>query len=183
MRTDERHALQDVTSSGVRTADGAPDDHDSLTEVLRNLKAIGFAASYRPANEPVEDRAAVVCGACSRASAAADLHVDVERRLEGASEPDEMVLVVAATCPACGTGGVIVLGYGPEASAGDADLVAALAPPVAATGGGDDEPVADPGGDSDPDANEGFEAPDHDDDPKGSGRVGGFLGGHLAFGD
>ncbi|MGN6694987.1 MAG: DUF2231 domain-containing protein [Aquihabitans sp.] len=174
MRTEERHRMQEDTAGLIDPAgNGNPSDNESLSAVLRELGSIGFASSYRPSPEPVEGRPAVVCGTCGRATAAEDLRVDVERRLEGASEPDEMVLAVAATCPACGTGGVIVLGYGPEASAEDSDLVLALHRPTvpaeasgdtvaAGSGGGDDEgdgEVADPGGDSDPDANEGFEPP------------------------
>ena len=145
------------------TLQGVPSDNDSLTAVLYDLAGAGFAASYRPAREPVEGQPSVVCGACGRSSPARDLTVLQERRLEGASDPDDLVLAVAATCPACGTGGVMVLGYGPEASPEDSDIVASLHDAVRAQeAGGDDpdeEPVADPGGDSDPDANEGFEPP------------------------
>ncbi|MCU1371792.1 MAG: hypothetical protein JWO77_2986 [Ilumatobacteraceae bacterium] len=102
---------------------------ESLTGVLRRLAADGFDASFRPTREPVEGQAAVVCGACGRAAPAADLQVLEERRLEGASDPDDMVLVVAASCPACGARGTIALGYGPEASPEDSDLVVALHDP------------------------------------------------------
>jgi hypothetical protein len=198
MRTEERHRMQEDTAGLIDPAgNGTPSDNESLSAVLRELGRIGFAASYRPARGPVEGRPAVVCGACGRATAAEDLRVDVERRLEGASEPDEMVLAVAATCPACGTGGVIVLGYGPEASAEDSDLVLALRRPTvpaeasgdSVAAGGDDDDVADPGGDSDPDANEGFEPPDDRDQarhtateateepsgPTGLGRIGAAI--------
>jgi hypothetical protein len=144
------------------TTRGVPSDNDSLTGVLRDLASDGFEASYRPAPESVEGRAAVVCGACGRATPAADLDLVAERRMEGASDPDEMLLAVAATCPACSTGGVIVLGYGPNASVEDSDIVVALhEAQCVATGGDDDDEgsTADPGGDSDPDANEGFEPP------------------------
>ncbi|WP_421118686.1 hypothetical protein ACE2AJ_15150 [Aquihabitans daechungensis] len=142
---------------------GVPSDNDSLVGVLRDLEDRGFAASYRPAPDAVEGRAAVRCGACGRSTPAEDLDVVAERRLEGASDPDDLVLVVAATCPACETGGVIVLGYGPEASVEDSDIVVALRHPDAVAVGGDDDEedgsTADPGGDSDPDAGEGFEPP------------------------
>ena len=46
--------------------------------------------------------------------------------LEGASDPDDMILVIAASCPVCSTGGTVVLGYGPNASPEDADLIVAL---------------------------------------------------------
>lgn len=139
---------------------GAPSDNDSLIEVLRVLAGRGYESSFRPAG----GRAALVCGACGAITDAQQMPVAEERRLEGASDPDDLVLAVAATCPICQTGGVLVLGFGPNASPEDADIVVALPAPRAAeeTGGDDDddgEPVADPGGDSDPDAGEGFEAP------------------------
>jgi hypothetical protein len=36
--------------------------------------------------------------------------------LEGASDPDDMMTVIAARCPHCGVAGTLVLGYGPNAS-------------------------------------------------------------------
>ena len=42
------------------------------------------------------------------------------RRLEGASDPDDMISVVAVTCPRCGTGGTLVLKYGPTAPENEA---------------------------------------------------------------
>ena len=46
--------------------------------------------------------------------------------MEGASDPDDMTLVVAARCPHCGAGGVVVLGYGPTASEADAAVLVRL---------------------------------------------------------
>jgi hypothetical protein len=37
-----------------------------------------------------------------------------------------MVMVVRLRCPECGTGGSLVLSYGPDASAEDADVVRTL---------------------------------------------------------
>ena len=48
------------------------------------------------------------------------------RRLEGASDPDDMLAVVALACPACGTQGTVVLGFGPNATAEDSDVLKAL---------------------------------------------------------
>lgn len=188
MATEQTHLIGSEETPDGLAPPGAPGDNDSLTDVLRDLAEIGFSSSFRPATEPVDGRPAVVCAACGRTSAAADLQVSVERRLEGASDPDEMVMAVAARCPGCGTGGALVLGYGPEASVEDSDLVLALqsaptAPevadgPVAAGGDDEDGDVADPGGDSDPDANEGFEPPDQDGDaPSGFARFGAALDG------
>lgn len=135
---------------------------ESLTSVLRGLSQEGFGGSFRPAPEPVEGLPAVVCSTCRQSCPAPDLRVDRERRLEGASDPDDMVLLVAATCPACGAQGTIALAYGPEASIEDTEIVQALHQPDEPEGPSEsdgDAPQSDPGGDSDPDANEGFEAP------------------------
>jgi hypothetical protein len=48
------------------------------------------------------------------------------RRLEGASDPDDLVAVVGLVCPVCGARIAAVLHYGPTASAAEADVLAAL---------------------------------------------------------
>ena len=52
-------------------------------------------------------------------------------RVEGASDPSDMQLVVGMTCPVCLTSGVVVLGYGPAASELDQQFLAALDDSVA----------------------------------------------------
>jgi hypothetical protein len=47
-------------------------------------------------------------------------------RVEGASDPDDMAAVVAVTCPRCSARATLVVKYGPEASAADADVLLAL---------------------------------------------------------
>jgi hypothetical protein len=71
----------------------------------------------------------VRCLACDRTVPAGDVEVHALYRLEGASEPDEEVAVVAVTCPACSVGSSLVLHYGPMASAEEADVLAALPDP------------------------------------------------------
>ena len=41
------------------------------------------------------------------------------RRLEGASDPDDMLAVVAVECANCGLRGSLVLNYGPTATEDD----------------------------------------------------------------
>ena len=48
------------------------------------------------------------------------------RRLEGASDPDDMMAVVALECGVCGAAGTMVLGYGPSATAADSDVLRSL---------------------------------------------------------
>jgi hypothetical protein len=104
------------SGAGPRTAD------DALRNVLTHLAEEGYVDDLVPAGEGGVLR----CTRCGESSPAGAFRVERERRLEGASDPDDMVLVVAARCPACGAAGTVVLGYGPEASGADSDLVVAL---------------------------------------------------------
>lgn len=99
----------------------APSDNTTLTAVLTGLGQTGFAASFGVVAE-----GRLRCDRCNVVSSAADYGVASIRRLEGASDPDEMVSVVAAVCPSCGIGGVAVIAYGPMASEEDADASTAL---------------------------------------------------------
>jgi ribosomal protein S27AE len=103
---------------------GVPSDNTTLTSVLDGLAEEGFTEQLmaRP------DRR-VECGACGAESDAADLDVASVRRLEGASDPDDMMAVVAAACTRCGAGGTLVLGFGPNASDDDTDVARALPEP------------------------------------------------------
>ena len=72
----------------------------------------------------------VRCEGCGEEQSASTLTVDSFSRVEGASDPDDMAAVIAVTC-GCGSKGVLVLAYGPEASGADADVLLALPdPPV-----------------------------------------------------
>lgn len=104
-------------------ADRPPSDNTTLTAVLDELAADGYDTSFvaRPGAE-------LLCTACREERPVAGFRIDGLRRFEGASDPDAEVLLVSGTCPACGASGTIALGYGPEASEIDADLVASLPP-------------------------------------------------------
>lgn len=99
----------------------APSDNTTLTAVLDELERAGYTASFG-----ARDGAALFCSNCRTERPAADYHVDATRRMEGASDPDAEVFVVAATCPNCDVRGTAALGYGPEASDLDANVAAAL---------------------------------------------------------
>jgi hypothetical protein len=101
---------------------GAPSDGDSLTAVLEQLADHGFADEVRAV-----PGGALRWRSCGHTVAASEVTVDEERRLEGASDPADMMLVAAAHCPVCGVGGAAVLHYGATAGEEDADVVAALA--------------------------------------------------------
>jgi hypothetical protein len=58
--------------------------------------------------------------------AAKDMPVLELRRLEGASDPDDMLAVVAVECRNCGLRGSLVLNYGPTATEEDEAVLLGL---------------------------------------------------------
>ena len=79
---------------------------------------------------PLED-GLVRCESCHQTTPADEVAVDQVCRVEGASDPDDMAIVVALTCPHCDSHDALVLKYGPGASAADADVLTALPMPPA----------------------------------------------------
>jgi hypothetical protein len=97
---------------------GAPSDNTSLVAVLAGLRDAGYDSEFL-----VADSGALRCRACEQEHAPEAVRPDELRRLEGASDPADMVAILAARCPSCGTSGTAVLRYGPEADAGHAELL------------------------------------------------------------
>jgi hypothetical protein len=95
---------------------------ETTTEVLREFAERGIDTQFVPG----PGAGCLRCTSCASVSTASEFTVIEERRLEGASDPDDLVLVVAASCPVCRAGGAMVLGYGPEASEVDTELVLGL---------------------------------------------------------
>jgi hypothetical protein len=89
--------------------------------VLHRFEEKGYDAHL----VPVEGGAVRV--ADSQTEIAADgLIVDEVARLEGTSDPDDMMLVAAVRLPDDGRKGTLVLAYGPIASDADADVLREL---------------------------------------------------------
>lgn len=111
----------DTESTVDRQIPGAPSDGATLTEMLNSLAEEGFEHQFTPA-----ERATVECAQCATRFDASSLDVVSMRRLEGASDPDDMMSLVAARCPNCDASGTLLLGYGVNASVDDADIARAL---------------------------------------------------------
>ena len=90
----------------------------TILEVLTELEAKGFTGQFVP-----RDGAQVECVACHELSPADETVLRDLERLEGASDPDDMVAVVGLECPHCGARGTAVLSYGPEAPLLDAEVL------------------------------------------------------------
>ena len=102
--------------------DSVPDPGDvPMTDVLEAYAEGGFDSSFC-----ITDDSQLECVECSTVSEPADVSMSSLRRLEGASDPDDMVAVVALTCPACGARGTAVLGFGPMATLQDSEVLKAL---------------------------------------------------------
>jgi hypothetical protein len=98
----------------------------TLRGVLAEFEVLGYTGQFG-ARSGGELR----CFACRQEFSPAEAEVDALRRLEGASDPDDMLAVLPVRCPRCATKGTLVLAYGPEAPIEDSEVLAAL--PDAAT--------------------------------------------------
>ena len=93
----------------------------TLTSVIDGYTEAGFAGSFS-----VLADAELECHACNERFLAGAAAMSSLRRLEGQSDPDDMMAVAAISCPNCGMRGTVILGYGPMASAEDGDVLQAL---------------------------------------------------------
>jgi len=103
------------------TNEPPPSDETTLTDVLEAYAQGGFTSSF-----VVTDDSQLECIECGRVSSPAAVSMSSLRRLEGASDPDDMVAIVALTCPSCGSKGTLVLGFGPMATVQDSDVLKTL---------------------------------------------------------
>jgi hypothetical protein len=94
---------------------------ETLLDVLAEYGAQGWSAQFAARPD-----AMVECESCHHVVAATDARVLALRRLEGASDPDDMLAVVAVECPHCGRRGSLVMNFGPTATPEDAAVLVAL---------------------------------------------------------
>ncbi|MDQ3641869.1 MAG: hypothetical protein M3450_10540 [Actinomycetota bacterium] len=95
-----------MTSTPEYASDGT-----TLVEVIRRLEQDGYVGQMAAVEGGM-----VRCFTCHQDSLASDVHIQLLRRTEGASDPDDMVVVAALICPRCGAKGTVALKYGPDAS-------------------------------------------------------------------
>jgi hypothetical protein len=96
----------------------------TLRDVIHELEESGSRGQFG-----AREGSIIRCFTCRQDFAPTDATVRTLRRLEGASDPDDMIAVLPLTCPKCGTEGTLVLAYGPEASLEDSEVLAALPGP------------------------------------------------------
>jgi len=108
-----------VTDAAPGPVPGAPSDNTTLVDVLAGFEEAGFTHSFTVDQETGEVR----CGSCGHVAPASDFVVHGFRRLEGASDPADMVAVLAVSCPRCGRRGTLVVKYGPDVTPGEVQLL------------------------------------------------------------
>jgi len=97
---------------------GVPSDNTTLLEILDELAQKGYTGTMWVASD-----GKLRCEGCGAELEPSLVRVREIRRLEGASDPDDMIAVVAVECPVCGMKGTIVLHFGPESSAEEMDVL------------------------------------------------------------
>jgi hypothetical protein len=95
-----------------------PSDNTTLEQVLAAYASEDFGGSMVFVGEDE-----LRCTTCRTVSPANTLTFTSMRRMEGASDPADMLAVVAVRCPACSTGATLVLHYGPTASLEEASIL------------------------------------------------------------
>jgi len=100
---------------------GVPSDNTTLLEVLDELAAAGYAGTMW-----VTQDGQLRCEACGAVVDTSVVRVHEIRRLEGASDPDDMIAVLALECPVCNMKGTLVVHFGPEASAEEMQVLSEL---------------------------------------------------------
>ncbi len=94
---------------------------ETLLDVLADHSRRGWSTQFAS-----REAATIECEACHHRFAAGDAPILELRRLEGASDPDDMLAVAAIECPNCGRRGSLVLNYGPVATEEDSAILLAL---------------------------------------------------------
>jgi len=105
----------------VDELDGVARDSETLLDVLARFTRHGWSSQFAS-----REGGTVECESCRHTMAAADVPVLELRRLEGASDPDDMLAVVAVECANCGLRGSLVLNYGPTSTEEDAAVLLGL---------------------------------------------------------
>jgi hypothetical protein len=97
-----------VTEPFIPPEPGSPSDYTTLVDILAEFAADGYVENFTITRD-----GRVRCACCSHIDEPADMSMTALRRLEGASDPDDMVAVLGLVCPKCGAKGTVVLKYGP----------------------------------------------------------------------
>jgi hypothetical protein len=93
----------------------------SLLGILATFRDDGFTDDFATRGGGM-----VECGRCHVPHRADALELHRLERLEGDSDPSEMLAVCAVVCPSCGIRGTLVLTFGPESTREDDEVLELL---------------------------------------------------------
>jgi hypothetical protein len=116
--------VKDSTATRTTGADALAPTPATLMEVVEAAKQRGMGAEFSVTGAEIH------CAACGTDSTPESMSREWVHRLEGASDPDELLSVSALTCPACGAKGLLVLPYGPAADEHEAGVSRRLPDPA-----------------------------------------------------
>lgn len=116
---------QKATQPASQPQAGVPTDpgSETLTDITDRLDG---DRSSGEGQFRAEADGMIRCLTCQDAFSAAERRADQLMRLEGATDPDDMLMVVPMVCGRCGASGSLVLGYGPNANADDEAVILGL---------------------------------------------------------
>jgi len=92
----------------------------SVSEAVSALRLQGYTNDFS-----VTTDGQLRCGSCGEHPPQSAV-VELTRRFEGMSDPDDEAVIFGLRCQECDSRGVLVAAYGPAASAGEAAVLTAL---------------------------------------------------------
>ena len=93
----------------------------SIADALREFEARGYIGQF-----VIRSGGLIECSGCGHAQRPKEVPLEAMRRLEGVSDPADMVFVGALHCAECGTRGTAIVNYGPTAPASHAEVLRGL---------------------------------------------------------
>lgn len=93
----------------------------TIAEALGEFERRGYIGQFA-----IRGGGMVECISCGCSHAPSELAVNAMRRVEGASDPADMVFIGALQCACCGERGTAVVPYGPMAQADDGAVLREL---------------------------------------------------------
>ena len=110
-----------MTRDGEQQPPTTAQGSETLLDVLNEAADGGYGTQFI-----AQEDGLVQCAHCDTSNRPASFDVVHFRRLEGASDPADMLIVVWSTCPSCEAHGTLILGFGPNASRADAAVLELL---------------------------------------------------------
>lgn len=93
----------------------------TISDALREFESRGYVGQFL-----IQENGSIECRNCGERSLPRNVPLEAMRRIEGASDPADMVFVGALRCPSCNTTGTAIVKYGPHAEAHDAVVLREL---------------------------------------------------------